>query len=806
MWQLLFEADRLMARMDAQRLRAPVSVGAAPQAPAPSFGAPPPPSAVPPPPGFTPYPGASMPVREPRRTVSVGSVLLALGAGCLVVAAVVFVAVTWGSLSLATRTMVLLGVTALAFAVTGLLTVRRLHGSVEALSAVAWMFLAIDLAGARASGLLNLDRLDGAVFVVVAGLVAALPASLVVWETRRRVDREPIVSSLVTIGGWLLVMLGLSEVWTGRPAWLLIIVVLLAAALAVVYQALQLQWLTWTLAGLAAALHGSLLLVAAATSTLDDHRGLVADGRIWPVLVTIGLTVLAAEVLRRHRATRQHGTTIVALAAVAVSLLIGLLVVAPAWHSGPGWGTAALCVVALTLTVLGRAAAWSWATGPRVVAPIALLTCVLVATPWPLAEAGGLVERLVEPWQFTADVRLTPLGVGELLPLSTAVACLATLAVGALLLSLWEQPILSRRAAAVAATALVWMALGLVAVAETSRVWVAVVVVAVPGLALVAVGVWRRLDAAAAAGAVALTAACGLAVPSVGLSLVVWATTLAAFAGLLLRDPRARAAGLWAAACVVLSVGCTAATVELTGGTEAAQSLALSILLAAVLVATIVVPPLALRLAVLLAVVCAAPLPVLLAIDLGPARTALSLTVIGAAAALVGVLDRSRRVVGLGGAGLLLVAWWLRLVASDIGVVEAYTGLPAAILVAAGLWAVLRRSTPTLVALLPGLVLAVAPSLPWAMADPTSPRGLLVSAAGLALLGAGAALRWLAPFLVGAGVVTAMSLVHLVPFADALPRWVVLTAVGLALLGVGITWEHRVRNLRSAAVWVTAMR
>jgi hypothetical protein len=51
-----------------------------------------------------------------------------------------------------------------------------------------------------------------------------------------------------------------------------------------------------------------------------------------------------------------------------------------------------------------------------------------------------------------------------------------------------------------------------------------------------------------------------------------------------------------------------------------------------------------------------------------------------------------------------------------------------------------------------------------------------------------------------------MALTHLIPYADALPRWVVLTAVGLGLLGVGITWEARVRDLKSAAVWVTAMR
>lgn len=786
--QLLLEADRVMAHLDAMRRRAPL------------------PTASGPPSGLAPLPVSPTMTPEPRRHVSAGSVLLALGAGCLVVAAVVFVAVTWGSLSLGTRTLVLLGMTALAFAVTGFLTSRRLHGSVEALSAVAWTFLAIDLGAGRASGLFALDGLDTPMFLVVAGLVAAVPASLVVWSTRHLVEREPVVSSVIALGGWLLVMLGIGIDWSAQFAWLLVLLVVVAAALTVVYWMLELSRLAWALAAVATVLHVALLLTVASTCLSDDHRSLIADGRIWPVVAALAMTVLAAQGLRRHRFTRTYGTGVIVVAGVAVSVLAGLLVVAPAWHSGPGWGTAALCSVALGLTTLGRTADLSWASGPRVVAPVALLGCGLVALPWPVDVALGLARSMSRPWERAAGVHIRVVDLGDDLPLWTAAACLMTLAVAAVLVSTEERAVLTRRTAAVIGAVLAWAAGCLVVVVLTSLLVVAVLGVAVPGLVLLAAGVRARADALIFLGGAAVAAACALAIASTGLSLAVWSGALVVCATMLMRDPRTRTSVVWAFAGVLLAVGSTAAAVELAGGAAAAQSLALSVVVALVLVATIALPPMPARAAALLGALCATPLPVLLAVDQGPARVSLSLTVIGAAAALVGVLDRSRRPVGLAGASMLLGAWWLRLGASDIEVVEAYSGLPAAILIAAGMVAVLRRGRPTMQALLPGLTLAVAPSIPWAMVEPTSTRGLLLSAAGLALLAAGTVLRWSAPFLVGAGVVALMAFVHLAPYADAAPRWVTLATVGLVMLGVGVTWEARVRDLRSAAVYVAAMR
>jgi hypothetical protein len=193
------------------------------------------------------------------------------------VAAFVFVAVTWGWLSLETRTLVLLGLTALAFGVTGWLTTRRLHGSVEALSVVSWTFLTIDLVGAWSSDLFGLGSLDLPGFAIVAGLLAAVPASVTVWVTRNAVAREPVVSSLVVCIGWLLVIAGISLDWTWRPEWLLVGLVVLTLFLTMAYAGVALTWLAAGMAALAVALHRALLAEVVQVSVSASHERLIAD-------------------------------------------------------------------------------------------------------------------------------------------------------------------------------------------------------------------------------------------------------------------------------------------------------------------------------------------------------------------------------------------------------------------------------------------------------------------------------------------------------------------------------------------------
>jgi hypothetical protein len=390
------------------------------------------------------------------------------------------------------------------------------------------------------------------------------------------------------------------------------------------------------------------------------------------------------------------------------------------------------------------------------------------------------------------------------LPLWTAVPCL--LAAGVALFSTWRRPPLSLRSAVVAVVVVAWAASSVVPEVQSELLAVAVLVFALLGVLLGAAGAWLRAQPLAAAGGAALWIACALASPSVGLSLAVWATALGVCVVVVVRDLRSPASAIWAGARVALAVGCTAAVVALADGEQRSMSLAMSVVVALLVAGTAVLPAIPVRPAVLLSALSLGLLPVALAADIGAAPTSLALTLISAAAALVGVVDHTRRPVAVVGTFVLVAAWWLRLVASDIDVVEAYTGLPCAILLAAGLWMVLRKGAATLQALSPGIALLLVPSLPWAAGDPTSTRGLLVSAAALVLLAAGTYLRWAAPFLIGAAVVALMTLVHVAPLAEAAPRWVVLGLVGLTMLGVGITWESRVRDLCSVAMYLAAIR
>ena len=186
---------------------------------------------------------------------------------------------------------------------------------------------------------------------------------------------------------------------------------------------------------------------------------------------------------------------------------------------------------------------------------------------------------------------------------------------------------------------------------------------------------------------------------------------------------------------------------------------------------------------------------------------ALGLTVVGAAVVVLALVVADRRqFTGLGGL-LLAAASWVRL--SDVGVevVEAYTLPTALVLVVAGVWRLSRDpSADTLRSVLPGLVLALAPSLFVALDDPVSLRGFLLGSAALVLVLVGAALRWSAPLLSGALTLGVLAARQLGPLAVAVPRWSLLGAAGLLLFAVGITWEQRRRDLTVAARYVASLR
>ncbi|TWH66335.1 hypothetical protein JD77_01287 [Micromonospora olivasterospora] len=152
---------------------------------------------------------------------------------------------------------------------------------------------------------------------------------------------------------------------------------------------------------------------------------------------------------------------------------------------------------------------------------------------------------------------------------------------------------------------------------------------------------------------------------------------------------------------------------------------------------------------------------------------------------------------GIAGGSELLGAWLL-LAAGGVAVLEAYTLPAAGLALAAGVVAL--RTRPGLnswLALGPALAAGLLPSLVSVLfaPDPQPWRRLLLGAAALGVVLAGATRRWQAPVLLGGNTLAVLALYELVRGWDLLPRWIFLAGGGLALIGLAATYERRRRDL-----------
>ena len=86
---------------------------------------------------------------------SVPKILLGLGALCLLVAALVFLAVAWAEMGMGGRTAVLVGLTATAGGLCAWLTTKGLRAGAESFVAVALGLLTLDIFGADSAGWLG---------------------------------------------------------------------------------------------------------------------------------------------------------------------------------------------------------------------------------------------------------------------------------------------------------------------------------------------------------------------------------------------------------------------------------------------------------------------------------------------------------------------------------------------------------------------------------------------------------------------------------------------------------------------------
>lgn len=186
------------------------------------------------------------------------------------------------------------------------------------------------------------------------------------------------------------------------------------------------------------------------------------------------------------------------------------------------------------------------------------------------------------------------------------------------------------------------------------------------------------------------------------------------------------------------------------------------------------------------------------------------------ACAVVGVLMAGtalrpdRQWAGYVGTGFLLMASWLRLLASDITVIEAYTVPFSLVLLAFGWWKSRNRQVSSWIAYGSGLASSLAPSMIAMLAGEGWLRPLALGTVSLAVLLSGARFRLQAPALLGGLTLAVVALHELAPWIAqavvAVPRWVPMAFGGLLLVVVGATYEARLGDVRRLRAAVGRMR
>src|SRR4051794_38140853 len=139
----------------------------------------------------------------PRPGVETRTLLLGLGAVCLVAALVAGTALIWSSLGAGGQAAVMLMITAALLV--GAVRLSRLPATAEALAAVGVASLAIDLAAGRTLGLPALSDLDARTYWTIGSLVAVVVLGAVA-VARPRLVSPTLGATLAVFGGVLAVV------------------------------------------------------------------------------------------------------------------------------------------------------------------------------------------------------------------------------------------------------------------------------------------------------------------------------------------------------------------------------------------------------------------------------------------------------------------------------------------------------------------------------------------------------------------------------------------------------------------------
>ncbi|MCW2780537.1 MAG: hypothetical protein JWR35_986 [Marmoricola sp.] len=787
LWTTMVTADRLI-----ERLRIPAG------APAPSDVLTPMPSSVSPVPARRRLPSASVPV-----------VLLSLGALCLLIAAIVFVAVAWSSLGLGAKTTILLAVTALLAATATTLTRRDLRGSAEAVWLVVAGMLSVDLVAAQSAGLLGLDALSWREDSAMVGLaLLAMGIGVGLWARTQPVKRL-IGVQVVAVAGAILTTA--TNAWAGPDADGLdvaIAIPLLVAVALLTWRPLRVT--AYGVGGVGAI--SWLVLLGTGMSRMDEAHSATwwshLDG--WPLLVATAYAAIPALLTRLPRPLR----VLVATAALFAASMFAY---------GPPHGST---TVVLTISAILVALALVSRFAPSVWSPAAGILTAFGALGALLQVFGGSIVAV-------SDARQTQhgtlrYGLGTTLRgfdrafeppapwTDVLVAVVAVVAIwGALMHLTGKSELRARSVTLGAAAGLVGTGVGTFVVEAQLALWLPVLALTLGGLASATAAIRFRDRQPALVAALAMAAYClGLAITVASASFLMSAVLATVIAGLLAAGYR------WLREGDVFTVGLTMFAVALTLSTAYAavswssvirfndpdtQAITQAIVMSLIgVAASRIARDKRSRVGFELTSLLVGLLAVGAAID--GSEQAMIFTVVGTAICLVSITNEDRVHTGWLGAAVLGIATIIRL---DVHVAapELYT-LPAALLLLGfgGRRLVSDHTTSSATVLGSGLTLGLLPSLLIALDEPVSLRGALIGAAGVIVLFVGISRRWSAPFVAGAATTGVLALRHLGPVVDGIPRWISLGTLGFVLLLVGITWEHRRRNVETAGRYLTALR
>lgn len=748
LFRTLLHADRLLWRLRTEP---------APDAPAPTSV-----------PVSSRGPSATTAARERRtglRTASVPAILLGLGALCLLVAAVTFLAVAWSWLGVGGRTAVLVGLTAASATASLVLERRRLRLAAESLTAVSLGLVALDVVGAINAGWLGTPD-SAASTALVGGGVTVLAVAMLM---RSRL----VAPELGVVLGLMLVLTGLA-VTTGQDRLVAFVaVVVLTAAAWLAFRA-GAPVLCATAAPLAGAWWTWLLLAG-----LEDAVGDLTVAGLWTG--PNGLPLLGAAALLLGTAALPYAGRWTGACISGAAALTTLLVAMPALDEGR---TAVEGVLLVALVVWSGVAALT----SRTVAAGPLILAGVPAFGFAAAGVLAAVERVRSvghPYAASADVRLDA-------ALPGAGALLLVPLVAALLAAAWVATPL-RRDRFFAAGVLV---LAATATLASYAVPLAAVLVVLVVAAFVAIRLRRQVTAVALVGATVAAA-----LPSALLTAAACAVAVVV-AALLVRARDDLGGLLGGALLPAASAGMVWSVAEVAQVAVDLRAMPVLVVVGALAIAR---PRLELEVSAAVAGAIAAGASIAVAAD-QPTALALHLTVAGALVTLSSLLHQDRRYLAWPGGALLVAATWVRLADLGVEAPEPYTLPSAVVLVLAALHRLWRSPGADTAVLLPGLVLGTVPSLLWVLADPVSPRAALLGAACLGLVLAGAHLRWSTPLAVGALVGVTLVIREVAPYAREMPQWVLIGLAGTLLTVVGVTWERRVLELRRATAYLGRLR